>query len=49
LRARGLPPGPIYRTILKTLRDAWLDGRVKSPQEEQALLETLIAQGMKGH
>ncbi len=43
LQARGLPPGPSFRKILRRLRDAWLDGEVKSEQEEQALLEKLLA------
>src|SRR3972149_1466666 len=43
LRALGLPPGPAYRRILGQLRDAWLDGEVHSPDEEQALLLKLVA------
>ncbi|RME88939.1 MAG: CBS domain-containing protein [Anaerolineae bacterium] len=42
LRARGLPPGPIYRRILSRLRRAWLDGEVHTEEEEQALLEQLL-------
>lgn len=42
LSARGLPPGPIYRKILETLRNAWLDGEISSVEEEKKLLETLI-------
>ena len=42
LQARGLPPGPIYRLILASLRDAWLDGKVTTKEEEAALLEELI-------
>jgi tRNA nucleotidyltransferase (CCA-adding enzyme) len=45
LRARGLPPGPHYRTILTALRNAWLDGDVASKEEELALLEKLQAAG----
>jgi len=44
LQARGLPPGPAYRHILGSLRDAWLDGMVQSQDEEQQLLEKLIQQ-----
>ncbi len=47
LRQRGLPPGPIYRVVLKTLRDAWLDGKINSIQEEQELLEALLEREMK--
>ena len=43
LKERGLPPSPIYRTILKALRDAWLDGEIQTPEEEEALLGKLIS------
>jgi tRNA nucleotidyltransferase (CCA-adding enzyme) len=42
LKERGLPPGPIYRTILERLRAAWLDGEVNSAEEENQLLELLL-------
>jgi tRNA nucleotidyltransferase (CCA-adding enzyme) len=42
LRKRGLPPSQIYQKILGRLRAAWLDGEVKSPEEENALLEKII-------
>jgi tRNA nucleotidyltransferase (CCA-adding enzyme) len=42
LRARGLPPGPIYKEILKSLRAAWLDGEIGSKDQEEVLLEELI-------
>ncbi len=42
LRARGLPPGPVYRTILNRLRQAWLDGEIKTTEQEAALLEVLL-------
>jgi tRNA nucleotidyltransferase (CCA-adding enzyme) len=42
LKARGLPPGPEYQNILRQLRNAWLDGKVKSEQEESDLLEKLV-------
>lgn len=38
----GLPRGPQYRQVLEALRAAWLDGKISSPEEEAALLETLI-------
>ena len=44
LRARGLPPGPRYKAILRRLRAAWLDGEVHSTEEERQLLESLLAQ-----
>ena len=43
LRQMGLPPSPAYGQILAALRDAWLDGEVNSPDEEQALLQKLIS------
>ncbi len=42
LIARGLRPGPYFRTILSELRGAWLDGKISSPQEEAKLLDDLI-------
>jgi tRNA nucleotidyltransferase (CCA-adding enzyme) len=42
LRARGLAPGPRYRELLSSLRNAWLDGSVQSAEDEYALLERLL-------
>ena len=42
LRQLGIPPGPIYRQILQTLRNAWLDGKIASPEEEKSYLEKLM-------
>ncbi|HSB66719.1 MAG TPA: CBS domain-containing protein [Anaerolineales bacterium] len=42
LRARGLPPGPIYKRILVAIRDAWLDGKIENIAQEEAYLEELI-------
>ena len=41
LKARGIPPGPKYNEILRRLRAAWLDGEVKSEDEEKKLLESI--------
>jgi tRNA nucleotidyltransferase (CCA-adding enzyme) len=43
LRRRGLPPGPVYRQILGTLRKAWLDGKISTPEQEAQLLDELLA------
>jgi hypothetical protein len=43
LQALGLPPSPLYRTILKALRDAWLDGNIQTAEEEETLLGKLLA------
>jgi tRNA nucleotidyltransferase (CCA-adding enzyme) len=42
LKARGLPPGPEYKRILSRLRAAWLDGEVKSKDDEIRLLVELL-------
>jgi tRNA nucleotidyltransferase (CCA-adding enzyme) len=42
LKKRGIPPGPKYTEILRRLRAAWLDGEVKSEEEEKTLLNKLI-------
>jgi tRNA nucleotidyltransferase (CCA-adding enzyme) len=42
LKKRSLPPGPAYQSILRRLRAAWLDGEVKTVDEEMALLDKLI-------
>ncbi len=44
LREMGLRPSPDYGRILSALRDAWLDGDIKTPQEEQAYLEKLVSE-----
>jgi tRNA nucleotidyltransferase (CCA-adding enzyme) len=42
LKKRGIPPGPKYTEILRRLRAAWLDGQIKTDEEEKALLTTLL-------
>jgi tRNA nucleotidyltransferase (CCA-adding enzyme) len=42
LKKRGLRPGPRFQQILTRLRQAWLDGEVKTEIEEMELLDTLI-------
>lgn len=42
LKELGLPPGPKYQNILRELRNAWLDGKIKTPREETLLLEKLV-------
>ncbi len=43
LQALGLPPGPRYREILSQLQNAYLDGEITKAEEEQTLLEKIIA------
>jgi tRNA nucleotidyltransferase (CCA-adding enzyme) len=42
LRALGVPPGPLYRTVLTELRNAWLDGKINSKEQEDNLLKVLL-------
>jgi tRNA nucleotidyltransferase (CCA-adding enzyme) len=42
LKKRGLQPGPRYAEILRRLRAAWLDGEVKTEEEELRLLSNLV-------
>ena len=42
LRAMGVKPGPIYSKVLGQLRDAHLDGTVKTEAEERAFVEANI-------
>lgn len=42
LRRHGLPPGPIYKAILHSLRDAWLDGVIKDESQEKEMLIELL-------
>lgn len=43
LMQRGLKPGPAYKYILYQLRAAWLDGKVKTHRQEDALLDRLLS------
>ncbi len=43
LKAMGLKPGPHFGRLLGALRDARLDGKVSTREEEEALLEKLLA------
>ena len=42
LRKLGLKPGPIYKLILSKLRAAWLDGKIRTAKQEQALVDNLL-------
>ncbi len=41
LRQLGIPPGPEYRYILGTVRNAWLDGKITNKDEEARLISEL--------
>ena len=42
LQAMGIKPGPIYSQVLSRLRDAHLDGLVKTESDERTFIESLI-------
>jgi len=42
LQQYGIKPGPNYRSILRTLKYAWLDGLITNQTEEKELLGRLI-------
>jgi tRNA nucleotidyltransferase (CCA-adding enzyme) len=48
LRARDLKPGPVYRHILNTLRNAWLDGEIKDARDEARMLDQLLEETKSG-
>jgi tRNA nucleotidyltransferase (CCA-adding enzyme) len=45
LQQRGLEPSPKFREILTRLRAAWLDGELKSEEEEIILLTNFLKEG----
>jgi tRNA nucleotidyltransferase (CCA-adding enzyme) len=47
LKEMGLPPGPAFARILWRLRAAWLDGELRSPEEERRLASELVAAELK--
>jgi len=49
LRAKGIPPGPIYSRILIALRNAWLDGEVSTEAQEAELFERLLREPPEDH
>ena len=42
LKNAGIVPGPIYKKILKTIRNAWIDGEIRNEAEEKNLLNVLL-------
>jgi tRNA nucleotidyltransferase (CCA-adding enzyme) len=44
IERHGLRPGPIFKRLLDQLRDARLDGQVETREDEEALLERLLAE-----
>ena len=43
LKQRGIPPGPIYRSILKKLRIAWINEEITSEEQEKQLLDKILS------
>ncbi len=46
LQALGIRPGPVYRAILDALRDARLDGRARTREDEMALVRRRFRRAM---
>jgi tRNA nucleotidyltransferase (CCA-adding enzyme) len=42
LQERGLHPSPQFKSLLSTLKNAWLNGEINSEEEEAILLERLL-------
>lgn len=42
LKRLGLSPGPAYKRILNSLRNAWLDGIIRTVEQEHSMLEKLL-------
>jgi len=45
LTRHGLEPGPVYKRVLAAVREAQLEGTVKTPKEAMALVDRLLAEG----
>jgi len=43
LKQYGIPPGPIYHSILQKLRIAWINEEVTSKEQEKQLLEKILS------
>ena len=42
LQARNIPPGPLYKEILDQIKAAWIDGSIRTSEDELFLLKKLI-------
>jgi hypothetical protein len=42
LRERGVPPGPQYGYIISEIRNAWLDGLISSPADEEKMVTQFL-------
>jgi poly(A) polymerase len=48
LRRLGLEPGPLYKRLLDTVREAQLDGTVTSPEQALQMVQRLLAEENMG-
>jgi poly(A) polymerase len=44
LQRKGLQPGPMFKGLLESVREAQLEGTVKTPKEAMDLVERLLAE-----
>jgi tRNA nucleotidyltransferase (CCA-adding enzyme) len=44
LISRGIPQGPVYHEAIDTLRNAWLDGIIRTRDEEEIMLQKILKQ-----
>lgn len=42
LKKHNIPQGPVYKQILQEIKDAWIDGKIKSREDELLYLNQLI-------
>ncbi len=42
LASIGLPPGPLYKTILENLKAGWLDGKIHDSAEELEYINEIM-------
>jgi poly(A) polymerase len=47
LKKLGLPPGPLYKRVLDAVREAQLDGTIKSAEEALELVRRLLREGQE--
>jgi tRNA nucleotidyltransferase (CCA-adding enzyme) len=47
LQALGVKPGPVYKDILENLRRAYLNGEIRSEEEEIELIEKWVGSGIE--
>lgn len=46
LKRHGVPPGPIYKHLLEAVREAQLEGSLKTREEALELVDSLLARGL---